>query len=94
MLDSAIVHSNVKQTVICASMFVVQSAAVWPKISMPKHKFFALVLTSFFFLAAINVEKHYSVHSSIQSSIHRPEAQFVAQCVAQFVVLLVPQLVV
>ena len=37
-------------TLICASMFVVQSAAVWLKISMPKHKFSALVLISYFFL--------------------------------------------
>ena len=63
VLNSAIVHSNVKQTVICASMFVVQSAAVWPKTTKPKHKFSALVLTSFFFFAAINVEKHYSRHT-------------------------------
>ena len=53
MLNSTSVHWNVKQTVqhSCTSMFVVQSAAVWAKTTMPKHKFFALVLTSLYFFS-------------------------------------------
>ena len=73
MLNSALVHSNVKQTVwksYAASVFVIQSAAVWPKISMPKHKFFALVLTSFYFSCSYKCwETLFKAHAAYWTSV-------------------------